>query len=499
MSPRFLSFLVASGALFLAGWFGLAIADNNYLPMIGFAALVGGVALLALPHLFGGIAFALYYSNLTAPGIPGLMDLFAVISAALVVVFLLRTMIQHQFSPPPRFAAYGLLVALWLLIVMGVRGAGFRVLGSDTWGGMFYLRLLSGFAFVFATAQVRLSPKQWSRVFNFMMLTTFLPVMADVVLIFGFMPTPLFMFLRPSSGIGFSMMAAQALEGIVRYLSAGTAGVILCLWIFSRASFDRLFGRAGLVYGPLLALAFGLAAVSGFRIRILEIVLFIAIAGALQRGWSFLRVSLILGVAICGFAALYPVARHLPLPAQRSVAWLPGIDINASAKQDAQGTLNWRVELWKRAIEEAPKYLVVGKGYSFLGEESMDAYTFRGLDELRWAVVSSSYHNGPLSMLLGLGVPGLIASMLWIASMVRYAITSLRRPWQSQIIQLLFLAAATRLLVSVAIFFTLYGDVQASFPELLYLGALMVALSYSDQALASKQDETEIAVERVPG
>lgn len=489
MQPRFVSILVALGALLLAGWFGQLIAEGNYFPLIMFAASIGGVALLAIPHVAGGLAFALYYSGISGPGIPGQFNLYYVLATGIVLAFALRLTLLHELSKAPRFAAYGLLVALWLAIVMAIRGAGFRILGSDTWGGMFYLSLFLGIAFVFGAAQVRLSPRHWHLVFTGMMLGALAPVIVDVLLIFGKMPNFLFMFIRPTGGIGFSMLAAQSTEGIVRYLSAGTAGVIVTLWIFSRTSFDRLFGRVGLFYAPLLALAFGLAAVSGFRIRILEIGLFVLFIGFLQRGWNFVRISFLVGTAVCGIAALYPLARHLPLPAQRSVAWLPGIEINPVARQDAEGTINWRIELWKRAIEEAPDFLWVGKGYAFQGEESLDAYTFKALDQLRWAVVTSSYHNGPLSMLVGLGVPGLCICVLWIVSMTRYALKTVGAEWNSPVLRLLFLGAASRLFVVIAIFFTLYGDVQASFPEFLYLSALMCALRKSDAALTGPVPE----------
>lgn len=493
MQPRFVSLLVTLGALLLAIWFGQLVAEGNYFPLIMFAASIGGILLLALPHIAGALAFALYYSGISGPGIPGQLNLYYVLTAGIVLAFLTRLAIQHNLTKPPRFAAYGLLIGLWLVIVMAVRGAGFRILGSDTWGGMFYVSLFLSISFAFGATQIRLSPRQWGLVITGMMLGAFAPLAVDTLLIIGKMPSFLFMFVRPTGGIGFSMLAAEAVEGIVRYLSAGVAGVVLSLWIFSRATFDRLFGWRGLVYAPLLALAFGLAAISGYRIRVLEIALFVLMVGALQRGWTFLRISLLAGVIACGIAGLYPLAKHLPLPAQRSVAWLPAIEINPNVKQDAEGTVDWRLELWKRALEEAPDYLWVGKGYAFQGDESLDAYAFRGLDQLRWAVITSSYHNGPLSMLVGLGIPGLAVALLWIASMTHFTIRLVRQPWNSPTIRLISYAVAARIMVAVAIFFTLYGDVQVSFPELFFLSSLLIALRNSDVALGRPEPLDEPA------
>src|SRR4030095_1398735 len=81
------------------------------------------------------------------------------------------------------------------------------------------------------------------------------------------------------------------------------------------------------------------------------------------------------------------------------------------ARESAQASTEWRVEIWKQAIPQIPKYLLIGKGYSMDPNElyqnarqySTDADTI---------LLNGDYHSGPLSVIIPLGIFG-TAGFIW--------------------------------------------------------------------------------------
>ena len=87
------------------------------------------------------------------------------------------------------------------------------------------------------------------------------------------------------------------------------------------------------------------------------------------------------------------------------------------AKYDAESTTEWRVEIWKVLLPEVPRYLLLGKGYGmnatemFLISEALIRGQASSIDA---AIMVGSYHNGPLTLIIPLGIFGLLA-FLWFA------------------------------------------------------------------------------------
>jgi O-antigen ligase len=93
---------------------------------------------------------------------------------------------------------------------------------------------------------------------------------------------------------------------------------------------------------------------------------------------------------------------------QRSLTFLP-IKVHPMARQDAQGTLEWRLSMWKVVVHDVPQYLWLGKGYIF---SSVDLFLIhesiqRGFFELyEETLVTGNYHNGLLTLVVPFGLPG---------------------------------------------------------------------------------------------
>jgi hypothetical protein len=126
-----------------------------------------------------------------------------------------------------------------------------------------------------------------------------------------------------------------------------------------------------------------------------------------------LLVFLMAGMLI--LSAAIPFAPHLPFTVQRSLAFLP-LNWNWEAKVSAKESSDWRVKMWTALLPQIPSHLLLGKGYAitmedveFMGSDS----AFHTVDASQQALVlSSDFHNGPLSVVIPFGLWGVIV-FLW--------------------------------------------------------------------------------------
>jgi O-antigen ligase len=105
---------------------------------------------------------------------------------------------------------------------------------------------------------------------------------------------------------------------------------------------------------------------------------------------------------------------------------------------------------------------------------------------LDWALISSSYHNGPISLLLGLGVFGLLTGVgFLISALIRHR-RFLRRTWADPNLRRCHQAVYSMFLTYILVFFTLFGAVE-EFSPFLFMFALLETLQQLDrrQAVAS--------------
>jgi O-antigen ligase len=209
----------------------------------------------------------------------------------------------------------------------------------------------------------------------------------------------------------------------------------------------------------------------------------------LQRGFTFARLFLAFFLALIGWYVLIHTAQYLPPGAQRALSWVPGADIPEYVRTDATGTIEWRLELWEEGLKTLPQYWLVGKGYAFSEKEAIGVTgANQATDQIAWALVTSSYHNGPISLLLGLGVFGfLIGISLMIGVCARHA-RALRESWHHASLRQCHQAVYALLLVHTLVFFTIYGDVQASFPPFFFNFALLEALRQNDRNHPSQKE-----------
>lgn len=175
---------------------------------------------------------------------------------------------------------------------------------------------------------------------------------------------------------------------------------------------------------PVRVLLFGLAIVAIFLSGYRSIMLFALVAFLLStvlRG-NMKDVWIASAGMFLGLVALISVQGslvQLPLTAQRALSWLPG-DWDQEAVADAEGSTQWRVEMWGWAWNDdrIMRDWTWGQGFGLsLDDMSLIAAslmagegggTLLGGSDRENFMITGTFHSGPLSTIKYIGVVGLV-------------------------------------------------------------------------------------------
>jgi hypothetical protein len=186
-----------------------------------------------------------------------------------------------------------------------------------------------------------------------------------------------------------------------------------------RYGIKGLFGSVGpqrIGRLTLLALAMVVTLLGGYRV-------FLLISGMMVIIMFFLEglhrtrmvITFLVIIVLCGSGVVL-FAEHLPLVIQRSISFLP-IELDPTARADAEATLEWRLEMWKIIIPEVPKYLLHGKGFTFssvdfaLTQIAIQKGIYKAYED---TLITGNYHNGILTTIIPFGIWGVIG-FFWFA------------------------------------------------------------------------------------
>ena len=355
------------------------------------------------------------------PGHPTLFMPMVVMSLSISVV---ERILNREKAFVPSSSIRWPLLALLAVVIMTAEmtgGFGFRSLGSDVYGGKKYASLIIGILSFFAIT-ARPIPKKYANLYITLYFAgAFFNFISDL---YPIVPSPLhFIYLIfPIGDRGMDEMGTIHLELGVTRLSgiAGTAGAIF-YWMLARHGFRDIF-LTGKVWRPLLLImAFLLIFMGGFRSSIICALIVLGLIFFLEKMHRTGLMVVAVLVGIMGAVLIVPLASHLPYTFQRALAFLP-LDIDPEARLDAEGSTQWRLDMWTALLPQVPKYLLLGKGYAFSSQtfnEFMGAgATFKQVfsadtDPL---ALSSDFHSGPLSVVISFGIWGVLVWLwYWVA------------------------------------------------------------------------------------
>jgi hypothetical protein len=363
----------------------------------------------ALLIIFWNSAFSAYF----LPGQPYFWLLFAALSFGISVLG--HVMGRRSFLSVPEMNRPLFFMAA---VVLGTAcyhgGIGIKALGAAVHGGRYYIYLLGAIMgyFAFTAGQIQILKSRKMAGLYFLSGTTY--VLSNLAYTLG--PAFFFLYYLVPSGLATSQVASDyGLTNIDRILGLGpacNAGLCFLLVYYGiRGLFDwTKTWRLALLCAVIAASFF-----AGFR-SILALGLLIFAFQFYFEGLLRTRLCLAMIVlAVSGFVSLLLFANKMPLAVQRTVSFLP-ISVDASVRADAMGTSEWRFDMWATVFKQAPKYLIIGKGYSFDPTEmdmTKEAIRMGLMSNSEESMLAGDYHSGPLSILIPFGVIGCVA-LLWL-------------------------------------------------------------------------------------
>jgi len=290
-------------------------------------------------------------------------------------------------------------------------GIGLHAFGSEVYGGKKYIFVVLSILSYFALAAQRIPPERAKLYVALFLLGGVTQFIGDLYPITPSFLHFIFWLFPPSSSF------RDVFEvGKTRLGGIGFAAGSFVYWLMARYGLRGIF-LSGKLWRPVLfVMASMMIFLGGFRTAIIS---YLAIFGLLffLEGLHRTRALLVFMMAgMLAMVAIIPLASHLPFTFQRALAFLP-LNLSTEASQSAEGSSNWRYEMWKALLPQVPQHLLLGKGYAISMEDFQSMgydVAFHSVDPSQQSLaLSGDYHSGPLSVVLPLGIWGVIA-FLWL-------------------------------------------------------------------------------------
>ena len=279
--------------------------------------------------------------------------------------------------------------------------------------------------------------------------------------------------------------------GVDRLTCLATFGIALVLYIVSMVNPTKLIAPGNLRKLGAYAAGIILILLSGFRSDLTQAVMQTMVVVAIRE--KFVGVVKIIFVAIAiiimGVLLSYtPV--HLPFAVQRSLSFLPG-DWNQEVLSDAQGSSDWRFEMW-RTVLTSERYIhnkALGDGFGFLRadyERSLEIML--GTQQLgetdmqqEMFMINGDVHSGPVSAIRCVGYLGLALFLPLIVSLARYVykitLECLGTPFQH-----FALFTGLPLLLMPLTFILIFGDFKSDLGTVIFSAGVFHMISNSVKA-----------------
>jgi hypothetical protein len=231
-------------------------------------------------------------------------------------------------------------------------------------------------------------------------------------------------------GFGESAIEANTVQGVgsdrgavTQNVTFSSIGPNIALWV--SAFISPLKACFSLRWAPLLLLACGIAAMSGYRNAIAALGLTILLGIWYRGGLGSVLASAFMGVLGVAMLALVNSALPLPPNVQRSLAFLPGTWEDRYV-QSTQDSTDWRMEIWKEVLLTdrwiQNKWFGDGLGYTaqelamqmnVMEQKNKGRFGVSGFDAHRETILANGdYHSGPVQTIRTIGYLGLAALLL---------------------------------------------------------------------------------------
>jgi hypothetical protein len=399
----------------LAVFVGYMLTDPLQYSTFAYAGVLG--LMLTFPLLLRWHYALLLFSlnaSMYLPFMKGRPDVWIV----MVMLSLGISVVERTMSSQMHFIRVGQIT--WALICMlGViymtakltGGMGLRALGSEVYGGRKYVWLIIAILSYFAVTARRIPPEHAGWYVGLFMLGGLTSFIGDLYPITPSALHFIFWIFPPTSyAVEEFSLGTTRLGGV-----AGTAAAFV-FWLVARYGLRGIF-LSGKTWRPVLfVVASMMIFLGGFRIKILSYCFILGMLFFIEGMHRTRALLVVLLAGILGAVLVVPLAPHLPFTAQRMLSVLP-VEISPEARNSAEDSTQWRIDMWKALLPQVPRYLLVGKGYAITMEDFQNMgrdSAFHTVDMSQQGLaLSGDYHNGPLSVIIPFGIWGVIV-FLWV-------------------------------------------------------------------------------------
>jgi hypothetical protein len=443
------------------------------------------------------IVVGLFYSWIYIPGLPRALSLFYVMAASMLPVLVASRAMRppvYRSGRLTRAMAYGYTAVI--LVTMYVRGFGIKAFGGESWGGASYIQLLITLGFFLLSESVIISQKQWRLALALYFAASLLPSIAEITFLLSKGQSYwMYYFIRPDgiSALG-NLNVMLGGRGVLRFQISKYIAMIfvMCLALFPFRGKYRFWIAVSCL------IAFGFAGLSGHRTMVLYLLLLMPLLMFFTTRRVPVRLLLTYGMGLAFLIlALHMFGSHLPIAFQRAFSWVPFADISVTARESAVGTTRWRFEVWKQVLTYLPDSWLVGRGLIF---DSYEYYSAARSSQatIEWAVITHNYHNGPLSLLIDLGIFGFIFGSGILFSTLSRHLRLLKTPWANETLTRYHRVLLASFCVDVFRFYAVHGDAASSFIDFLVQISLLECLYRTNQQALQEAAEAEPAAVTAP-
>jgi hypothetical protein len=293
-----------------------------------------------------------------------------------------------------------------LLFLMYYRGIGIRVLGGDgvgQMGGRLYLQQL---ACSILPVLLLIKPPEEKTLVRLFMIQCFLSVtfmLSDLIFASGRSALfTLLLFLElPTDGENFEFQSMSF--GIRRFQSFFTVALSMLSVLWVKRPLDDYGNKNAFWIWPLTfgVMAFGMLSGHRHLLYISGVMLLAAAWG--QRFFNPMRLVMLFVAAASMYLMIFAFSRDLPLSAQRAISFVPGIEVDRMAYDDAKATMDGRRTLRDSGFEVAKEYLWVGRGFGKNAQMNREFYKF---DMSYMNIDNGIFYNGTIGLLVNTGLIG---------------------------------------------------------------------------------------------
>lgn len=356
------------------------------------------------------------------PGRPELWMFMAI--ASLTIVLIQRALGSDvQLNPAP-FVLWPLLFLLLVVIGTACANGGIHLnaLGGNSLGGKHYLYMIAAVLGFIAMASFRIPENKANLYVGAYFLGALPNLFGNLVAVAGSWLS--FILIVFPVDVGSSYMDKDSFDlrdPIVDRdygLTAACNGILF--YMLARYGIKNLL-QHGIFKKLFFVVIFTCSMMGGYR-SLLILLLLACFFMFLFEG-LFRSKFVIIPIAIVTVSlAMAPFANKLPASIQRTVSFLPVVNVAPDVRANAEASSEWRLEMWRILLPQIPQYFWLGKGFESNTKEFITTLNAqqRGLSgSAEVAMMSGDYHNGPLSVIIPFGIWGVIAWLWFLVAALR--------------------------------------------------------------------------------